>query len=432
MKIKKINKNLKSYLILWGTQSLSTLGSGMTGYALVLWLYLDSGSALTTALLSVCSYAPYVIMSIFAGALSDRWDKKKTMLVCDLLAALSTVAVLVLIKTNSLVPWHLYLINAIGGLMNTVQQPAGEVAATLLIPKEYYQKTSGLRSFSQSLNSILTPIFATMLFTFGGIETVIAVDLSTFVIAFLTLWLLIKIPEAQKNEDGAQSLLSAAREGLVWLKNKPLILKLILFLASINLVASIYDTALPPMLLSKSSGGETVLGLVNTCVGIASLVGSVIATALPAPKNRVRVICLTLLISMSTENFLLAFTNSPVLWCLGAVAGWLPIPLMNANMDVIFRNEIPAEMQGRVFSCRNTLQFFSIPVGLFLGGFLTDSVFEPLMSGQPEGSVLTAVFGSEKGSGAAMLFAVIGVAGVAVCAVFSALLRKYKWRDSDN
>lgn len=429
--IMKINKNLKSYLILWGTQSLSTLGSGMTGYALVLWLYLGSGSALTTALLSVCSYAPYVIMSIFAGALSDRWDKKKTMLICDLLAALSTVTILVLIKTNSLVPWHLYLINAISGLMNTVQQPAGEVAATLLIPKEYYQKTSGLRSFSQSLNSILTPIFATILFTFGGIETVIAVDLSTFVIAFLTLWLFIKIPEAQKNENGAQSLLSAAREGLVWLKNKPLILKLILFLASINLVASIYDTALPPMLLSKSSGGETVLGLVNTCVGIASLVGSVIATALPAPKNRVRVICLTLLFSMSVENFLLAFTNSPVFWCLGAVAGWLPIPLMNANMDVIFRNEIPAEMQGRVFSCRNTLQFFSIPVGLFLGGFLTDQVFEPFISSQPQGSVITQIFGSEKGSGAAMLFAVIGVAGVAVCVIFSLLLRKYKWKDPE-
>lgn len=429
MKIKKINKNLRSYLILWGTQSLSALGSGMTGYALVLWLYLDSGSALQTALLSICSYAPYVIMSIFAGALSDRWDKKKTMLICDLFAALSTVLVLILIKTNSLVPWHLYLINAVSGLMNTVQQPASEVASTLLIPKEYYQKTSGLRSFSQSLNSILTPVFATMLFTFGGIETVIAVDLSTFLLAFAVLWLFIKIPKTAKEESKAQSVLSAARDGLVWLKNKPLILRLIMFLAAINLVASIYDAAMPAMLLSKSNGGEGVLGLVNTFVGIASLLGSVICTVLPPPKNRVRAICAALFISMSTENFLLAFGNHPIFWCVGAVAGWIVIPYMNANMDVIFRNEIPPEMQGRVFSCRNTLQFFSIPVGFFLGGFLVDNVFEPFMSAQKEGSVLTEIFGSEKGSGAAMLFAVIGVAGVAVCAVFSLMLRKYKWSD---
>ncbi|MDE6726230.1 MAG: MFS transporter, partial [Ruminiclostridium sp.] len=382
MKIKKINKNLKSYLILWATQSLSTLGSAMTGYALVLWLYLDSGSALQTALLSVCSYAPYVIMSIFAGALSDRWDKKKTMLICDLFAALSTVLVFILIKTDSLVPWHLYLINAVSGLMNTVQQPASEVASTLLIPKEYYQKTSGLRSFSQSLTSILTPVFATMLFTFGGMETVIAVDLSTFLLAFVVLWLFIKIPKTAKEEGEKTSVLSSAKQGLVWLKNKPLILRLIMFLAAINLVASIYDAAMPAMLLSKSNGGEGVLGLVNTFVGIASLAGSIICTVLPSPKNRVRAICVSLFISMSTENFLLAFGNHPALWCIGAVAGWIVIPYMNANMDVIFRNEIPPEMQGRVFSCRNTLQFFSIPVGLFLGGFLTDNVFEPFMSVQ--------------------------------------------------
>lgn len=425
----KTNKNLKSYIFLWSTQSLSALGSGMTGYALVLWLYQNSGSALKTALLSVCSYAPYVLMSIFAGALSDKWNKKKTMLFCDLIAATSTVVVLFLIKTGELVPWHLYLINAVSGLMNTVQQPASEVAATLLIPKEYYQKTSSLRSFSQSLNSILTPVIATALFAFAGIEGVIAVDIATFVVAFVSLWLFIKIPEPPKPETQPETLLTAVRGGLAWLKSKPLILKLILFLACINFVASIYDAALPAMLLSKSNGGETVLGMVSACVGIASLAGSVIAAVLPAPKNRVRAICLSLLFSMSTENFLLAFGNAPVLWCIGAVLGWLPIPFMNANMDVIFRTEIPAEMQGRVFSCRNALQFFTIPVGFFTGGVLVDRVFEPFMSAQSESTIWVRIFGSSKGSGAAMLFAVIGAAGVAVCLIFGALLRKHKWSD---
>lgn len=198
-----MKKSLKSYTILWATQSLSALGSGMTSYALVLWLYLNSGSALKTALLSVCSYAPYVIMSIFAGALSDKWNKKKTMLICDLIAALSTVAVLILVKTGSLMPWHLYLINAVNGLMNTVQQPASEVAATLLIPKEFYQKTSSMRSFSQSLNSILTPVIATAVFSLAGIDAVIAIDLSTFAAAFLTLLFFIKIPEAAEKAAAA-------------------------------------------------------------------------------------------------------------------------------------------------------------------------------------------------------------------------------------
>ena len=423
---------LKSYLLLWSTQALSALGSGMTSYALVLWLYLKNGSALETALLSVCSYAPYVVMSIFAGALSDRWNKKLTMLVCDLLAAASTVAVFALIRAGSLIAWHLYILNALNGLMNTIQQPASEVAATILIPKEYYQKTSGLRSFSQSLNSILTPILATALFAFGGIDTVIAFDLVTFAIAFAVLLLLIKIPENDRAKQQREKLLDSARQGLAWLRKNPLILTLILYLACINLVASVYDAALPAMILSKPNGGETVLGIINTAVGLATLAGSVIVTFLPTPKNRVKVISLTLLLSMSSENFLLAFGKTPFVWCIGAVLGWIAIPLMNANLDVIYRSSIPLEMQGRVYSCRNTLQFFTIPIGFLLGGALVDKVFEPLMAAQPAGSPLVSIFGETKGAGAAMLFAIIGVAGVIVCLIFNLILRKYKWSESDT
>ena len=103
-------KELKTFIILWLTQSFSALGSAMTNFALVIWLYNDSGSALTTALLTVCSYAPYVLMSIFAGALSDRWNKKTVMLVCDSFAAACTVAVLILLKMGCLEVWHLYLL----------------------------------------------------------------------------------------------------------------------------------------------------------------------------------------------------------------------------------------------------------------------------------------------------------------------------------
>ena len=136
--MKNTIKELKTFLVLWSTQSLSSLGSSMTNFALTLWLYEKTGSALQTALLSICTYAPYVAMSIFAGALSDRWDKKKVMLICDLFAACCSIAVLFLLKTDRLVPWHMYLLNAINGLMNTVQQPASDVAATLITPQKHY------------------------------------------------------------------------------------------------------------------------------------------------------------------------------------------------------------------------------------------------------------------------------------------------------
>ena len=91
---------------------------------------------------------------------------------------------------------------------------------------------------------------------------------------------------------------------------------------------------------------------------------------------------------------------------------------MNANLDVILRSKIPIPMQGRVYSARNTLQFFTIPVGYFLGGLLVDKVFEPIMASQPPNSLLATVFGTGKGSGAALLFLVIAFIGVFTCLLF--------------
>lgn len=429
-------KKLKTFLVLWSTQSLSQLGSAMTGFALTLWLYEKTGSALQTALLSICSYAPYVLMSIFAGALSDRWNKKKVMLFSDTFAACSTLVVLVLLKTELLRPMHMYVLNAISGLMNTIQQPASDVAMTLITPKEEYQRTSGLRSFSNSLVTILHPVLATALFAVAGMDAVIVVDLSTFVIAFFTLFFFVKIPKLKdedlKKGDGSkkESLYTASKAGLHYLKDNPMILYLILFLAGVNLVASVFDATLPAYVLPRENGGEKILGIVTSCAGIATLFGSLAVTFLPKPKNRVRVITSTMLFSLTVENFLLVFTRTPVLWCLGQFLGWFLVPVMSANLDVILRTTIPVDMQGRVYSCRNTLQFFTIPIGFFLGGLLVDQVMEPFMEGARDYQWLTFLFGTGKGSGAAVMMFVIGLAGAAVCILFGQILKKYRFQES--
>lgn len=183
-------------------------------------------------------------------------------------------------------------------------------------------------------------------------------------------------------------------------------------------MASIYDAAFPAMMLSRNGGSEKVLGLVNAVIGMSTLAGSILASFMARPKSRVRTICGCLLFSMSTENFLLAFGRTPFIWCIGGFLGWIAIPLMSTNLDAIMRLHVPEEMQGRVYSVRNSLQFFTIPIGYLLGGFLVDRVFEPVMAVQTETSLLVRMFGSGKGSGAAFLFFAIAFAGIGVCLYF--------------
>lgn len=429
--MKKFKKNelfeLRDFLILWSTQSVSQLGSSITAFALTLWLYEKTGSSLSTAALTICSYTPYVLMSIFAGALTDRFDKKKTMLGCDVFAVLCTITVLALFSTNRLMVWHLYVLNAVSGLMNTVQQPASEVAMTLIIPDKYYQRTSGLRSLSRSLISILNPLIATALYSFVGLNGVIAVDIGSFIVAFISLLFFIRIPE--NKSDKRESVLNLAKEGLVFLKENPLIMTLILFMSGVNLVASAFDATLPGYVLPNPKGGSSVLGIVTSCSGIAMIIGSLITSVLPKPKDRVKVIYLTMLFSLGTENFLLAFSREPILWCIGQIIGWVLVPIMSANLDVILRTSIPVELQGRVYACRNTLQFFTIPIGLFLGGFFVDHICEPFMNVYGDLPILKTLFGVGKGSGAALMMFILGVSGSFICIITGRKLKKYQYNE---
>lgn len=407
---------MRKFLTLWLGQSLSTLGSAVTAYALVIWSYNTRGSALMTALLMVCSYAPYVLFSVFAGTLADRWDKKRTLLVCDSIAALCTVMVLFLLKRNVLSLWHIYAVNAVEGLMNTVQQPASEVAVTQLLPRKYFQKVGGLRYFSNALNTLLTPALASAIMGLLGMEAVLWFDLGTFLLSTFALLCFIKLPGEDRKTDG-ESFFASVKSGFQWLGEQKGILHLILFLAAINFVASLYNAALPAMLLSREGGSEQVMGVVNTVIGLAMLAGSVLASLCPPPKSRVRAVCNCLLFSMSTENLLLALGRNVWAWSIGGFLGWAAIPIMNTNLDAILRLKIPVTMQGRVYSVRNSLQFFTIPLGYLLGGALVDCVFEPFMT-SPLGRFPVAFLGGGPGSGTALFFFVLAFLGVGVCLYF--------------
>ena len=408
-----INK-LKSFILLWLTQALSQLGSTMTSLALGIWLYEKTGSALQSALLNICSYTPYVLVSIFAGALSDKWNKKKTMLICDSLAAMTTLIIFILLKKDLLMPIHMYLLNIINGLMNTFQQPASETAMSVVTPKEYYQKTSGMRSFTRSLITIFAPVLATTIYSLFGIEVVCYFDLFSFGIAFVTLLFFIEIKEDIKKYEKAK-MFELVKDGFVYLKENHIFLDIIIFMSGINLVASAFDTTIIPLVLSKTHS-ETILGIVTSFSGIAMLFGSFIATIMKEPEDKPRTIFLMMFASMLLENFMVALTDSPIIWCIAQILGWLPVPIFSAAYDVFFKTNIPIEMQGRVYSFRNCLQFFTIPIGNFLGGYLVD-LFEPIMANMNSG-LLFNMFGNKLGSGASLTMFIMGVYGVVHCLLF--------------
>lgn len=146
-------------------------------------------------------------------------------------------------------------------------------------------KTSALRSLSRSLISILNPLIATALYAFAGLNGVVAADVGSFIIAFTALLFLFHFKEQEREK---RKRLSSCKEGLGFLKRNPMILTLLLFLSGINFVSSAFDAVLPGFVLPNPKGSQAVLGIVTSCSGAAMIVGSLIVSALPKPKDRVK------------------------------------------------------------------------------------------------------------------------------------------------
>ena len=147
-----------TYIIFWLTQTISQLGSSMTSFSLILWVYSNTGSAMSMSLMSFCTYLPYIIVSLVAGTYVDRHRKKTIMLSADMIAACNTVVILLLLMLGKLENYHIYILNIITGTMNAFQGPATSVAIGMIVPQGQYEKASGMNSFSSSILTVVTPM----------------------------------------------------------------------------------------------------------------------------------------------------------------------------------------------------------------------------------------------------------------------------------
>ena len=418
-----MNQNFKKYVIFWLSQSVSLLGSSMTSFALILWVYSIRHSAMTVSLMAFCRYVPDILTSLFAGAFVDGHSKKKIMLAADSAAALATLAVLALYLGGGLGIWPIYLINCVIGIAGAFQAPASSVVVGILVPEEKLANASGMVSFSGNLISIFAPVMATALYGFGGLDLILTIDLLSFAFAFLILLFAISIPEKSRREalsdDPAQkgvkreSLFDGCRAGYAFLRQHSGLFLIMITLSMLNFFSRLtYENILSPMILSRSGQNPFALSVVNAAMGIGGVLGGVLVSAGKMPKNAAKTIYVSAGFSFLLGDLLMGLGRCVPLWAFAGFMASAPIPFINAGQNVILYRTVPPDMQGRVFSVRNAIQFCTIPFGILLGGFLADYVFEPFL--QSDGGLarfLRFLVGSGDGSGMAVMFLCTGLLG---------------------
>lgn len=415
MEKKNVEKNFRKYIVLWLSQSVSGLGSSMTGFALVLWAYGQSQSAMSVSLMSFCNYVQYIVLSLFVGGFIDRHRKKTIMLAADSIAALGSLSVLALLSAGRLSVRHIYVINVIVGATNAFQQPAAAVATGRLVPKDKISNVSGMNSFSQNLITVFNPMLAAFFFALGGLTLILVIDLASFVLAFCVLLFYISIPE-QIGEKKRSVPFEGIAQGFAFLREEKGILYIMLTMALVNFFSRLtYENILSPMILARSAGSSMTLGTVNAFMGIGGIAGGIIVSVKKESRRKATAIYVSAALSFLFGDLIMAVGKNVWWWSTAAAAASLPIPFIMANQNAILYRKIPAAMQGRVFAVRNAIQYSTIPVGIILGGYLADHVFEPFMgSGSEFAGLLERFVGSGAGSGMAVMFLCTGICGFAV------------------
>lgn len=408
------NNKFINFIFFWISQSISQLGSAMTSFALVIWAYKQTNSAMVVSLMSFCSYLPYILVSIFVGSFVDQHKKKNIMLVADLVAALCSLFVLINCLNNTLMVWNVYFVNLIIGTMNSFQSPAEQVALGIMVDEKNYKRVSGMNSFSANLSSVFAPILAAFFNSFFGLKGVLIIDLTTFIFAFVVLCFFIWVPEEiKKDTQGQKSIFNGCKEGFRYLMEHKGIWYIILSMACMNFFSRLtYENILSPMILARSGGNDNVLGIVTGIMGFGGVLGGLIISFKEISKNNVKLIYLSSALSFMFGDMLMGLGQNVVVWSFAAVAASLPIPFINAGQNCIMYKNIPTEVQGRIFAVRNATQFSTIPIAIILGGALADYVFEPFMQSENIfARLLRMLIGEGNGNGMAVMFLCTGLLG---------------------
>lgn len=420
--IKDGTSNIKSFILLYIGQIISQFGSSMTSFATVIWAYSESGQIMASSLLAICSTVPYLVVSLFGGVIADNVNKKKIMLICDTIAAVASLIVLICFLENWLSIWILCVANIINGFMNAFQSPASQVAVSLLIKKEDYSRIGGIQSVVNSIVGILTPIFAAGLLGIGGLGLILMIDLSTFIIAFFTLLFWVRIPDAISDEKkpSVYELRQSIKEGIQFLKKEHGILMLLIMYGVLELTGAVsFDSMYSPLLLARTDNNEMVVGIVSAFMAAGCMAAGILLSVIKQPKRKVPIMYIGSFLCLA-GIMLFGMGRNIYWWCTVVFCGCFGSPIYSTYQTVILREKVSIDMQGRIFSMQGMITQMLTPIGYLLGALLADYVFEPFM--QQEGriqSVLSQIVGTGNGNGIGLIFVFAGAIGIVILALFS-------------
>lgn len=399
-------RSVRTFYILTVTQVLSLIGSSMTGTAVGIRVFADTGDSTPVLLAPFFAALPMMLAGSFAGVLVDRWDRRLVLIASDAGQAFGTLLLLLSFLGGAFQLWHLYVVAFLQGVLGMLQRPATEATVALLVPPNQLDRANVVRQLAGPAAGIIAPVVAGLLYAVIGVTGVMAIDLATFAVAVVTV-ALVAIPRPQRHDAGHPpgSVWDDFRVGFEFLRERQILLMLMVYAALLNFLLSGPMSLTTPYILTLT-GSSATLGVLLGTLNMGIVIGGVVMGIWGGTRPRIHGIMLGLLFRAS---WLLVYgvARTPLTLGLALFFVFFTNPLVDASFASMMQLKVPPALQGRVFALLFQLMYIANPLSLLITGPLVDRVLEPAV-GTPGWAAVAPLVGSAPGSGMGLLMVVAG------------------------
>ena len=404
---------MKNFYKLWLGELISNIGSGMTAFALSVYVYEKTGSVSYVSLITLLSFMPSIVLSPIGGLLADRYDRRLLMIIGDLFSGLGLVYILWSIQAGekSIVP--IFVGITFSSIFTSLLEPSYRATLTDILEEENYAKASGLIQVAGSAKYLISPVIAGMILSVADIRVILLLDILTFITTCLMIFLVRKSMNSETQnykKDSFKGLL----EGLFIIKENRGVYSLVIIMFFVCFFMGFIQILIRPMILALSS--VKTAGMMESLCAVGLLIGSLWIGIAGIKKNYSKILAVACFFCGIFMSMIGVNENLGIIG-ISTFLFFSTLPFMNSCADVLVRVSIPNELQGRVWGLISLITQMGTVAAYIISGVMADYVFEPMFN---KNGILVEnigiIIGTGKGRGIGFMLILSGI-GMLIMAI---------------
>ncbi|MGY5860794.1 MAG: MFS transporter [Candidatus Thorarchaeota archaeon] len=372
-------ESVRPFAIMWGGQAVSLFGSRLVRFTIVWYLTLQTGSATILAIATIMALLPQVLIGPFAGSYVDRWNRRRTMIVADMIIGLSILFLVAMFHFGTIEIWHIYLAMLIGSAAGAFHWPAMLASTSLMVPKKHLLRVGGLNQTLQGAAGIIAPPLGALVLILLPMSTILMIDVVTAIIAIGAL-ATVHVPQPEQTSLLVEkSVLGDMMDGFRFLRKTRGILLIVVMAMFLNFVGGPAGALIPILVTNHFHGDVTYLAIIQSASAIGMVLSGILLGIWGGGKRRAFT-ALVALIVIGILDMLIglmppdAFFQATALFFLAASLG----TIVNGSILALLQLTVPADKQGRVFALVSAGATAMMPIGLAIAGPLADVYGVPI------------------------------------------------------